>query len=120
MVRACIVRVASGEVVNVVEYASLPEGTPPGFPGGHIAVEHARADRTWRYEDGALAAPAAEPEAKSKQDRISEIEGQYPITQRALREAVIVLGDMDERIRQSPVYARAVAAEALIVPIRQE
>lgn len=121
MIRACIIDTATGDVVNVVKYDTVPEGTPPGFPEGHVALEHARADTTWHYEGGELVAPPAPPAPTlSRQERIAAIETQHPMSQRAIREAVIVLGEVDARIKSTPVYQRAVTAEALIQPIREE
>jgi hypothetical protein len=38
MIRCAIVDTATGFVVNVIEYETVPEGTPPGLEDGMIAV----------------------------------------------------------------------------------
>lgn len=52
MVRCAIVDISSGDVVNVIEYDEVPEGTPPGMDEGLIAITSDSAGPGFVYADG--------------------------------------------------------------------
>ena len=45
------------EIINVVNYDSPPSNPPPGFKGGHIAVQHDQASFGWTYKNGVFTSP---------------------------------------------------------------
>ena len=45
------------EIINVVNYDSPPSNPPPGFKGGHIAVQHDQASFGWNYKNGVFTSP---------------------------------------------------------------
>lgn len=56
----------------------------------------------------------------TKHQRILAVEGELPATQRAIREAILILAEMEPRLQKTPIYERAATAEKLIAPIRLE
>jgi hypothetical protein len=49
--------VKNGVVLNAVEYAQQPVGTPPGFDEGSIAIQDSWAAPGWIYADGVFTNP---------------------------------------------------------------
>jgi hypothetical protein len=49
--------VKDGVVLNAVEYAQQPGGTPPGFDEGSIAIKDSWAASGWIYADGVFTNP---------------------------------------------------------------
>ena len=49
--------VKDGVVLNAVEYAEQPVGTPPGFDEGAEAIAELFAGPGWLYADGVFANP---------------------------------------------------------------
>jgi hypothetical protein len=47
----------NNEIINVVDYESPPGNPPPGFEGGHIAVQHDQASFGWTYKNGVFTSP---------------------------------------------------------------
>ena len=45
------------EIINVVNYDSPPSNPPPGFKGGHIAVQHDQASFGCTYKNGVFTSP---------------------------------------------------------------
>jgi hypothetical protein len=90
--RCAIVEVATGNVVNVIEYEVVPEGTPPGMDEGVIAVASDVAGPGFIYQDGEFVdmRPPPEPPPQQAQpevtvlydheNRIRAIEGTPPLT----------------------------------------
>ena len=70
--------------------------------------------------DALIPAMDAAQAMAEKQKQIDAIENQYPITQRALRETIILLSNLAPEIRLTPVFEVATQAEALIGPIRSD
>ncbi len=119
MIHCAIVNQSTGKVVNAVEYETVPMGDVPGFPPGHIAIEHDRATPGWAH-DGSnfIEPPQQELPPPTRERRIATIEAKYPVTQRALREAVLLIGERFPEIKSTPIYDRAFQAEAAISPLR--
>jgi hypothetical protein len=92
LTRCAIVEVSTGNVVNVVEYETVPEGTPSGMDDGVIAIASDTAGPGFVYQDGEFidarppqeAPPQqAQPEATllyDHENRIRAIEGAPPLT----------------------------------------
>lgn len=57
MLRCAIINTDLRKIINVVEYAAVPVGAPPGFRGPFIAVAHDRVDDTWTWDGAQLIAP---------------------------------------------------------------
>ena len=49
--------VKDGVVLNCVDYAEQPVGTPPGFEEGAVAVQHDSSAPGWLYADGVFTDP---------------------------------------------------------------
>ena len=49
--------VKDGVVLNAVEYAEQPIGTPPGFEEGAVAIQNDQAAPGWLYENGVFTDP---------------------------------------------------------------
>lgn len=49
--------VKDGVVLNAVEYAEQPVGTPPGFEEGSVAIQDFWAAPGWLYANGAFTNP---------------------------------------------------------------
>lgn len=57
MKRTCIVDTNAGVVINVVDYDEIPEGNPPGFDEGNIAVASDIAQIGWTWDGTSLSSP---------------------------------------------------------------
>jgi hypothetical protein len=92
LTRCAIVELSTGNVVNVVEYETVPEGTPPGMDDGVIAIPSDSAGPGFVYQDGEFIDTRPPQEAPPQQaqpettvlydheNRIRAIEGAPPLT----------------------------------------
>lgn len=60
--RHAIVDVATGTVVNLIDYDSAIDGPPPGMEGGYLAVPSEDARIGWSYRSGRFIGPPTAPE----------------------------------------------------------
>lgn len=61
MIRCAIIDTATDYVINVVEYETVPEGTPPGFKDGIIAVASDSAGPGDTYNSGSNTFKSSNP-----------------------------------------------------------
>lgn len=61
MIRCAIIDLATNVVVNVIEYASVPVGAPPGLPSNTIAIASVAASPGWKWDGARLVDPAPPP-----------------------------------------------------------
>lgn len=134
--RTCIVNLKTNLVENVIERGLMPvePETLDGrryvehtsAPDGFLWIDSDTAQIGWLYVNGALSAPPAlapDPATVLKA-ALSAFDAQYPITQRNLRDLVVILGDslktLGVDLTTLKGYQVAKAIEAQAKPLRDQ